>query len=522
MEDRPKTGTFTGSYALHPFTNEPLPIWIADYVIGSYGTGAVMAVPAHDTRDHAFAKQYKLPIKWVIAPADADDSLDHEDTFTEYGIMHDSAEFDGMTSEEGMKAVGRKLEGMGQGRPTITWHLRDWTISRQRYWGCPIPIIHCEKCGAVPVPEKDLPILLPDEVDDYKPKGKSPLESVESFMKVSCPKCGGSARRDADTMDTFVCSSWYYMRYPDARLDSKPFDEGHLNHMLPIDQYVGGAEHAMGHLIYSRFFAKIAYDAGYLKTDEPYKRLVHQGTILNNGERMSKSRGNVVAPEAYLQRVGSDVLRCYLMFSGDYNQGGDWSDSGISGIERFIARVWRLTNCIALGERVEIPVESRDTETKLHQTIKHVSADLEHFSFNTSLARLMELTNHIYGLVGSDLKDVKRSPLAESSVEMLIRLIAPFAPHLADELWTVMGHSTTVFDEPWPKYDEAKAIEDTVTIAVQINGKLRDTFQAARDADKDGLIATAMESEKIKVYIEGQTIVKTIVVPNKIVNIVVR
>lgn len=523
MEDRPKTGVFTGAYCVHPLTGERVPIWIADYVIGSYGTGAVMAVPAHDDRDYAFAKQYRLPIKWVIKPLDgSEDDLDRDFAYTEKGIMFASGEFDGTTSVEGIRAVGRKLAEIGHGKPTVTWHLRDWTISRQRYWGCPIPIIHCESCGPQPVPESELPVLLPEEVDEYKPKGKSPLESVQSYMNTKCPKCGQRALRDPDTMDTFVCSSWYYMRYPDAMLDSAPFDTAHLNKMLPIDHYVGGAEHAMGHLIYSRFFAKVAHDAGYLTVDEPYRKLVHQGTILHEGERMSKSRGNVVSPEPVLIRVGSDVLRCYLMFMGDYTQGGDWSDAGISGVERFIARVWRLGRIVADAPQIDAPAVSRETDTKLHKTIKHVTQDLEEFRFNTAIARLMELTNYIYSIVGSDLKDVKRSPEATTAVETLVKLIAPFAPHLGEELWRWLGHDETVFDAPWPEFDEAKAIEDTVTIAVQVNGKLRDTFQAARDAEKDTVIAEALKSEKVQAQIEGKQIVKTIVVPNKIVNVVVK
>jgi leucyl-tRNA synthetase len=349
MEDRPKTGVFTGAFAIHPLTGDSVPVWVADYVIGSYGTGAVMAVPAHDTRDFAFARTYGLAIKEVIRPDEktppsppAEARGDQNGAFTEYGVMFDSGEFSGLSSKEGIRKVGEKLKSLGMGEPTVTWHLRDWTVSRQRYWGAPIPMVHCEKCGTVPVPEEQLPVLLPENVEEYKPKGKSPLASVESFIQTTCPTCGGPAERDPDTMDTFVCSSWYYMRYPDAHLSDAPFDREHLKNMFPVDQYVGGPEHAMGHLIYSRFFAKVAKDAGWFPHEEPFTRLIHQGIILNNGERMSKSKGNTVAPEPVLERVGSDVLRCYLMFSGDYTQGGDWSEGGISGIERFVARVWRL------------------------------------------------------------------------------------------------------------------------------------------------------------------------------------
>jgi leucyl-tRNA synthetase len=523
MADRPKTGVFTGSTCKHPLTDAQLPIWIADYVIGSYGTGAVMAVPAHDQRDFEFAKQYSLPIHPVIKPTDGNlDFDDLEDAFTDYGVMFNSGDFNGLSSQDGIVRVGKRLAELDKGKPTITWHLRDWTISRQRYWGAPIPMIHCPKCGIVPVPEKDLPVLLPENIENYKPQGKSPLETVESFIVTTCPQCGGPAKRDPDTMDTFVCSSWYFMRYPDARLDSAAFDTQHLNYMLPIDQYVGGPEHAMGHLIYSRFFAKVAHDAGYLKAEEPFARLTHQGIILNKGERMSKTKGNVIAPEPVLERYGSDVLRCFLMFSGDYTQGGDWSEQGIAGIERFVARVWRLAMAVAQGlasEEREPPVE---VERKLHQTIKAVTADLREFHFNTALARLMELTNAVYSWVGSDLHHVKRSSAAVYIVEMTARLLAPFAPHLAEEIWSVLGHATSVFNETWPVHDEDKAREDTVTIAVQVNGKLRDTVEIPRGLAEDNLKEVVFAREKVQPHVSGKQIIKVIVVPEKIVNIVVR
>ncbi len=546
MEDRPKTGVFTGAYCVHPLTGESVPVWVADYVIGSYGTGAVMAVPAHDSRDFAFAKTYGLAVKEVIqkipnskfqipvsdqTPPNPPVNGGGSEAYTEKGMMFDSGEFSGMSSEEGIRAVGRKLESMGMGKPTVTWHLRDWTVSRQRYWGAPIPMVHCASCGTVPVPEEQLPVLLPQDVTEYKPKGKSPLASVESFIKTTCPKCGEPAERDPDTMDTFVCSSWYYLRYPDARLDSAPFDRNHLKDLFPVHTYVGGPEHAMGHLIYSRFFAKVAKDEGWFPYEEPFSRLIHQGIILNKGERMSKSKGNTVAPEPVLERVGSDVLRCYLMFSGDYTQGGDWSEGGISGIERFVARVWRLGMAVAEkipNSKFQIPIESeselipRDVERKLHQTIQAVGNDLQAFAFNTQLARLMELTNSIYSWVGSDLKDVKSSAAKVETVETLIKLIAPSAPHLAEELWHQFGHESTVFDAAWPEYDPEKAKVDTMTIAVQINGKLRDTFEAAAGTTKEELEKLALDLEKIKVQLEGKELAKVIIVPGKIVNLVVK
>ncbi|HEY3294268.1 MAG TPA: leucine--tRNA ligase [bacterium] len=522
MADRPKTGVFTGAYCIHPLTSEKLPVWIADYVIGSYGTGAVMAVPAHDERDYQFAKEHGLPIKEVIKPADGSESTLETQAYTEYGIMANSVGFDGLTSKEGIHAVGERLEQLGQGKATITWHLRDWTISRQRFWGAPIPILYCEKCGIVPVPESDLPVRLPEGVTEYKPQGKSPLETVDEFVNTKCPNCGGPAKRDTDTMDTFVDSSWYYMRYPDARLHTAAFDTNHLNKMLPVDQYVGGPEHAMGHLIYSRFFGKVAHDAGYLNYEEPFKRLVHQGIILNKGERMSKSKGNVVAPEPVLNKYGSDVLRCFLMFSGDYTQGGDWSEAGITGIERFVGRVYRLAQAIQSGTPAADSAVPVELDRKLHQTIKAVSTDLQDFHFNTCLARLMELTNAIYSWVGPELKDVRKSPASLSMLEMLAKLLAPLAPHLAEEVWEIAGHEQTIFDEQWPEFDADKAKEENVTIAVQVNGKLRDTVTVAINAPQDVLTEAAMALEKVRPHFEGKQIVKTIVVPNKIVNIVVK
>ncbi|MFH1010931.1 MAG: leucine--tRNA ligase [bacterium] len=521
VADRPKTGVFAGAYALHPLTNERLPIWVADYVIGSYGTGAVMAVPAHDARDFAFARQFNLPIAKVINPADIPiDDEEMEEAFTEFGIMVHTGEFSGMASQDGIEAVGRKLSEIGRGGPQTAYHLRDWTISRQRYWGAPIPIVHCPECGPVSVPLSELPVLLP-ETAEFAPKGKSPLGSVESFIKTRCPQCGADASRDPDTMDTFVCSSWYFMRYPDARLDTAPFDTNHLNSMLPVDQYVGGPEHAMGHLLYARFFAKIVHDAGYLQADEPFARLKHQGIILSRGGRMSKTKGNVVNPEPFLERFGSDVFRCYLMFTGDYEQGGDWSDEGIAGIERFLSRVWRLVNAlvkIEVADNKEIP---RDLEQVLHYTIKTVTEDTETFHFNTALSRMMELTNSLYLYVGSDLKDVRCSPDILHAASVLVMLLAPYAPHLCEELWERLGHRRSVFEESWPSFDESKASREIITIVVQINGKLRDKFEVPAGLPTEELERMALGKEKIQQALFERTLRKTVVIPDKLVNIVI-
>ncbi|MBM3325020.1 MAG: leucine--tRNA ligase, partial [Calditrichaeota bacterium] len=519
--DRPKTGVFTGASALHPLTKERLPIWVADYVIGSYGTGAIMAVPAHDTRDFAFARQFNLPIAKVINPPDIPiDDEEMEEAYTDYGIMVHSGEFSGMASQDGTEAVGESLKEIGWGGPQTAYHLRDWTISRQRYWGAPIPIIHCPKCGPVPVPLSELPVLLP-ETAEFAPKGKSPLGSVESFFKTKCPQCGADASRDPDTMDTFVCSSWYFMRYPDARLDTAPFDINHLNSMLPVDQYVGGPEHAMGHLLYARFFAKIVHDAGFLQADEPFARLKHQGIILSRGGRMSKTKGNVVNPEPFLEKYGSDVFRCYLMFTGDYEQGGDWSDEGIAGIERFLSRVWRLVNALVKAEASDNKEIPRDLEQILHYTIKTVTEDTQTFHFNTALSRMMELTNSLYLHVGSDLKDVKSSHGILQATNALVILLAPYAPHLCEELWERLGHRKSVFDETWPSFDESKASREIVTIVIQINGKLRDKFEAPAGSSKQELEKMALAKEKIQQVLISRRICKTVVIPDKLVNIVI-
>jgi leucyl-tRNA synthetase len=520
--DRPKTGVFTGVCALHPLTREKLPIWVADYVIGAYGTGAVMAVPAHDTRDFAFARQFNLPIAKVINPPDIPiDDEEMEEAYTDYGIMVHSDEFTGMASPDGIEAVGRRLAGMGRGGPQTAYHLRDWTISRQRYWGAPIPIIHCPKCGAVPMPLTDLPVLLPVTAE-FAPKGKSPLGAVESFVKTKCPHCGGDAERDPDTMDTFVCSSWYFMRYADSRLDTAPFDIDHLNFMLPVDQYVGGPEHAMGHLLYARFFAKIVHDAGYLEADEPFARLKHQGIILNRGGRMSKTRGNVVNPEPFIEEYGSDVFRCYLMFTGDYEQGGDWSDEGIAGIERFLSRVWRLVNAMVASERIDNQEIPREIEQALHSTIQAVTEDTKLFHFNTALSRMMELTNALYLHVGSELKDVQCSPALLEAAYELVKILAPYAPHLCEELWERLGHKGSVFDESWPAFDRTKASREIVTIVVQINGKLRDKFEATAGLPNEEIERVAMAREKVQEALRERTLLKVVVIPNKLVNVVIK
>jgi len=519
--DREKSGVFTGAYALNPVTGEQVPVWSADYVIGSYGTGAVMAVPAHDQRDFEFAKKYSLPVKWVIKPLNPHDDIFTNHAFEEYGVMHSSGEFDGMTSMQGKEAVTKWLEAHAAGKATISYRLRDWSISRQRYWGAPIPIVHCPSCGIVPIPEANLPVLLPEDVTDYKPRGTSPLGAHERFMNVACPKCGIAARRDPDTMDTFVDSSWYYLRYPSARVSDAPFDKELTAKWLPVDVYVGGPEHATGHLIYARFIAKFLHSQGWLSFDEPFQRLIHQGIITHQGQRMSKSKGNVVNPDAFVDKYGSDCFRLYLMFMGDYTVGGDWSDEGIVGVRRFQNRVWRLFDKWAPEVKaLDWSVENADREVNrtLNYAVQQVTRDLEQFQFNTAISRLMELNNALYQYTANP-ATVSTSFL-KSTLSSLTRLLAPMAPHMSEELWTMIGGSGSVFDQPWPICDLSALGVETVTIAVQINGKLIDTVQVAKGITSVEAEAAARESSKVGRQLATRSVRKVIFVQDKILNFV--
>jgi len=530
---RRKTGVPTGAKAVNPVNGEEVPIWVADYVLASYGTGAVMAVPGHDSRDFEFAGQFDLPVRRVIlAPgAAADDPL--EEAYVEHGTMVNSRAYDGLPSEEGGQCIVADLAERGLGRATVQYRLRDWLVSRQRYWGAPIPIIHCPACGEQPVPEAELPVVLPDDVD-FRPRGKSPLASSQDFMDVTCPACGGPARRDPDTMDTFVCSSWYYLRYPNPDAADRAFLPERMAAWLPVDQYFGGADHAYGHLIFSRFMTKVLHDLGFLSFDEPFLSLVHQGMITKGGEKMSKSKGNVVNPEEYLQRFGSDTLRVYMMKGFAYSEGGDWSDEGIEGVYRFLQRVWRLFAAASEGRSpagdappdapplTAAEAERRGAELRhvTHNSIKGCSLDTERFQFNTAISRLMELANALYAYAGR--RSVRLDdPRYRESIEILIKMLAPFAPHLGEELWERLGGSGSVFEQPWPDWDEDALLRKTVTVVVQINGKIRERMEAPVDQDRDELSRVAQEYGRIPELLAGQTVRKVIVVPNKLVNIVV-
>lgn len=518
---REKTGVFTGSYAIHPISGKKVPIWAADYVIAGYGTGIVMAVPAHDERDFEFAQKFGLDIIRVIASSsDAKDEL----PFIEKGILVDSGEFSGLNFKDSVNAILQKLSPAGMAERKINYRLRDWLISRQRYWGTPIPIIHCEKCGIVPVPEDQLPVLLPYDVE-FRPDGESPLAKCDSFMNTPCPHCGGPARRDPDTMDTFVDSSWYQFRYPDNKNANAPFDSGIINKMCPVDKYVGGSEHAAMHLLYARFITKALRDIGMVNFDEPFTSLVHQGIILGpDGNRMSKSKGNTVAPDEYVKKYGSDVFRTYLGFGFAYTDGGPWNDGGLQAISKFVGRIERL-----MEDAAKIPDKSTadislnaDDKTLLYAqnyTVKSVTHDTERFQFNTSIARLMEFLNALCKYQGTA---GMKPALFRAACEQILLLFAPFAPHFCEEIWEKFGNTYSIFNQPWPSFDPAALVLDTIEIAVQINGSVK--FRLDIDA---GLSAEAVEEivrndDRLPEALGGRSIAKFIYVKGRLANIVAK
>ena len=514
---REKTGVFTGAYAINPINQRKIPIWIADYVLFTYGTGAVMAVPAHDERDFEFAEKYDLPIERVVgAKGDEDDSL----PYVEYGNLVNSDEFSGLSVEDGKKAILEKLKKTNEGDFKINYRLRDWLISRQRYWGTPIPIIHCEDCGTVPVPEEDLPVVLPYDVE-FTPdsKGTSPLAKHEEFINVKCPKCGKMGKREADTMDTFLCSSWYFLRYVDNKNDKEPFNKELIDKMLPVDKYIGGAEHACMHLLYSRFFVKALRDMGYLSFDEPFASLVHQGTILGpDGERMSKSRGNVISPDIYIDQHGSDVFRMYLAFGFSYIEGGPWNDNGIKAVHKFLDRIERLTDKVIAyrGDKSEQGKEEKDLNYVLNYSIDKISHDLDNFQFNTGVARLMELVNAMYKYCDKDYNKEFLTLVLES----LILLLAPFAPHTSEELWEKMGKEYSVFNQKFPVCDKNALKKDTLEMVLQVNGKVRAKFEANSDASKEDIEKMIKDDNDLNKHFGDKTVRKIIVIPGKIVNVV--
>ncbi len=514
--EKEKDGVFTGAYVINRLNGKKVPIWIADYVLLGYGTGAVMGVPAHDERDFAFAKKYDLPIITVIAPPGWQGE-ELQEAYTEDGTMANSGQFNGLPSRQGIEAVCDLLKEKGWGGRAITYRIRDWLISRQRYWGAPIPIVYCGKCGIVPVPEEDLPVLLPEDAE-FKPTGESPLKYCEKFVNTTCPRCSSPAKRETDTMDTFMCSNWYFLRYVSPHFDSAPFDPDKLKYWLPVDLYTGGAEHAVMHLLYARFFTKAIRDIGLIDFGEPFTRLFNQGTIIAERHKMSKSRGNVITPDEYVSELGADAVRAYLMFVAPWEQGGEWNDSGISGISRWLSRLWKLVLEPYQLKRADGKAHI-ELQRITHQTIKKVTSDLEKIKFNTMIAALMEFTNHLIKMKEGNL--VTDSAWKES-IDTLLLLLAPTAPHLAEELWQRTGHDYSIHNQNWPQWDEELAKEEEITLVVQVNGKVRDRITVPASIPEDEARQKVLESQRVKAYLEGKKIIKTIYVPGRLVNIVVK
>ena len=518
---REKTGVFTGSYAIHPLNGKKVPIWASDYVIAGYGTGVVMAVPAHDERDFEFATKFGLDIIRVVASKEgAEDELPYCE---KKGVLVNSGEFNGIEMHKAIDAIVNKLATMDMGAKKVNYRLRDWLISRQRYWGTPIPMIHCPSCGIVPVPEKDLPVLLPYDVE-FKPDGESPLAKCESFINCKCPKCGGDAKRDPDTMDTFVDSSWYELRYPDNKNDGEIFNKDLINKMCPVDKYVGGPEHAAMHLLYSRFICKAMRDMGLLNFDEPFKSLVHQGIILGpDGNRMSKSRGNTVAPDEYVAKYGSDVFRTYLAFGFAYTEGGPWSDTGLQAIVKFVNRVERLVDDVKdikdSYDAASLSKDDKDLNYVLNYTIKAVTYDTDRFQFNTSIARMMELINAIskYQQSGNVNKGFLRH-----TVETLLLLYAPYAPHFTEEQWEKIGNGYSIFNQEWPAFDESALVKDSIEIAVQVNGKIVFKLDVPSEADQAAVEEIVKADDRLGEALAGRNIVKFIYVKGRLANIVAK
>ena len=508
--EKDKTGVFTGSHCLNPATEQPIPIWVADYVLMEYGTGAIMAVPGHDPRDFDFAEAMELPIVRVVAGEGHDAGTPLAEAYVGDGVMVNSGRFDGTPMSESKQAISGWLADQDLGETKVNYQLHDWCISRQRYWGPPIPIIHCEACGAVPVPESDLPVVLP-RVEDFKPddSGVSPLARVEEWYRIDCPECGGQARRETDVSDTFLDSSWYFMRYPSTDSDDVPFDADITQRWLPVDCYIGGNEHAVLHLLYSRFITMALHDLGHLDFEEPYKRFRAHGMIIREGAKMSKSKGNVIVPDEIIERYGADTFRTYLMFLGPYEEGGDYQDEGIQGPHGFLHRLYET---VVAG--VENDVEpDPDVERKLHQTIRQVTQQLPELGYNTSIAAMMEYLNVVR---------TGGRTAARGEVEALVVMVAPFAPHLAEELWERLGHEGGVFaDANWPAYDEAKTRSTSVELAVQVNGKLRATVQGPAGIDQEAAEDLARADENVARYLGAATVRRVIYVPNRLINFVV-
>lgn len=513
---REKTGVFTGSYAINPINGREIPIWVGDYVLNTYGTGIVMAVPGHDERDYDFSMKYDLPIERVIAGGE---NL----PWCEDGEMVNSGDFNGLSGDEARDRVTEHLVSMSMGEKKVNYRLRDWLVSRQRYWGTPIPVVYCDKCGTVPVKEADLPVELPYDVE-FTPDGKSPLAKSETFMNTTCPTCGGPATRESDTLDTFVCSSWYFLRYIDNKNVDQIFNKEMVNEMMPVDKYVGGPEHAVMHLLYARFVTKALRDMGFLDFNEPFQSLTHQGLILGaDGLKMSKSKGNTISPDDYIVKFGADVFRLYLMFGFAYSEGGAWSDEGIKSIARFVDRIERnfetaLTR-IGTATRTETGKAEKELLFWNARTIKGITEDAEKMQFNTAIARTMELINAI----SKYLQETEvNGDVLKGVIHDFIRVLAPFAPHFTEEMWEKFGMPFSVFNEAWPSYDAAALVKDEVEIAIQVNGKIKDRIMVASDSDDEAIKEQSLAAGPVKEAVEGKTVLKVIVIKGRLVNIVVK
>jgi len=525
-DDLEKEGVFTGSYCINPATGCRMPIYLANFVLVEYGTGAVMAVPTHDQRDFEFAKKYELPLVVVIQPeGETLDPATMTAAYTEVGTMVNSAQFDGLRSDAAKDAIATWLEQLGKGKKTVNFRLRDWGVSRQRYWGSPIPIIYCDCCGAVPVPDKDLPVVLPHDVQ-FTGEGGSPLATLESFTKVDCPLCGKPARRETDTMDTFVESSWYFLRYCCPDFEGGMLDKARAQYWMSVDQYIGGIEHAVLHLLYARFFTKVMRDLGYVDVDEPFTNLLTQGMVIKDGAKMSKSKGNVVDPDALIKRYGADTARLFSLFAAPPEKDLDWNEQGVDGCYRFLNRVWKLVH-----ENIETVLsapaldpaaltdEERSLRRAVHKTLKKVTEDIdERFHFNTAIAAVMELMNT---LQGARLNSPQAAAVMKEALELVVTMLAPFVPHITEELWQSLGHATPLSATAWPAWDREAVVDEELLVVVQVNGKLRSKLSVAVGIDEEAIKQMALADDKVKVFTDGMQIRKVIYVPGKLVNIVV-
>lgn len=516
-----KEGLPTGAYAINPINGAKIPVWVGNYVIADYGTGAVMGVPSGDQRDFLFAKKYDLPMIPVVSATGEDvQAADMTEAYVEPGKLINSGAYTGMDNVAAMEAIVEALGEKEAGRKTVNYRLRDWLISRQRFWGAPIPIVYCDHCGTVAVPEDQLPVRLPEDVD-FKPTGESPLNDAPDFVHTTCPKCGGPARRETDTMDTFVCSSWYFMRYTDAQNTTLPFAKDKADKWLPVDQYIGGVEHAILHLLYARFFTKVLKDRGLVSAEEPFKNLLTQGMVLKDGAKMSKSKGNIVSPEDIMRTYGADTARLFILFAAPPERDLEWNDSAVEGCYRFLGRVYRFVQrYLAASEGGGDPAREKELRYLAHTSLARITEDIDQrFNFNTAVSAIMELVNGLYAAM--DAYGDKRSPAIDEATDILVHVLAPFVPHLAEELWEALGHEASVHLEAWPQYDESALVQDEVEMVVQINGKVREHITVDVALSKEEVAEQALADTRVQALIAGKTVRKTIVVPKKLINFVV-